>query len=293
MSLALLQSVSAIGIGNTTPFGASGGTPPYTFSILTAGAGGSINPNTGLYTAPYQVVSSAQTSIDVIRVTDSLAATATSSILVGGVLELLCDILKNQLGLDSNHIYLWDQKINMPTDSGLYVAVSMLNCKPFGNNISYETIPTGPSTNLFGFRSYVYPANPGVTPLNDYSSYNTGWYWLSYQQTINGALASVQTLNMMATVDIDIISRGPEARDKKELVLLALQSVYSEQQQEANSFYISKLPVGSRFTNLSNIDGAAIPYRYNISMGVQYFIENTQTISYFNQFQTPRVVVNS
>lgn len=291
MSLTLQANVGAIGIGNSTSFGASGGTPPYTFAITTSGAGGSINPYTGIYTAPYSIVSTPQTSIDIVTATDALSATASTSITVCGVLELICDIIQQGMGLANGRVYTWDQKINQPTDSGLYVAVSMLNCKPFGNNIDYATVPLGPSNNLFSYRTYSYPSNPGTTGFNSYTSYNTSWNWLSYQQTVNGILSSVQTVNMQAQIQLDIISRSSEARDKKELVVMALQSVYSEQQQEANSFYISKLTTS--FTNLSTIDGAAIPYRYALQFSAQYFIKNVQPIPYFNQFQTPSVVVNS
>src|SRR5580698_8318750 len=39
-----------------------------------------------------------------------------------------------------------------------------------------------------------------------------------------------QFVSMYARVDFDIISRGPAARDQKELVVLALNSIYSQQQ---------------------------------------------------------------
>lgn len=293
MTLSILQNVTAVGIGHTTYFGATGGTPPYLFSIVGPGAGGSINLYTGFYQAPYDLVSTPTTSIDTIQVTDSLNATATTTITVGGVLELVCDVIKNYLNLASDHVYVWDQKINQPIDSSLYVAVSIASCKPFGNNIEYKVQPTGPFTNLFAYRNYQFPANPNMTPFNTYSSYQTNWYWLSYQQTVQGALTSVQSVNMQAILDIDIISRGPDARDKKELIPLALNSVYSVQQQEANSFYIGLLPSGSRFINLSQIDGAAIPYRFKISYAIQYFITNNNLVPYYTSFATPQVTINS
>ena len=39
-----------------------------------------------------------------------------------------------------------------------------------------------------------------------------------------------QSVNMQAMLDINIISRGPAARDRKEEIILALNSLYSEQQ---------------------------------------------------------------
>lgn len=102
----------------------------------------------------------------------------------------------------------------------------------------------------------------------------------------------IQSVNMLSTLDIDIISRGPEARDRKEEVLLAINSVYSQQQQSANSFFIGRLPAGSRFINLSNIDGAAIPYRYRISINIQYAKTITQQAQHFDQFDSPEIAIS-
>ncbi len=101
-----------------------------------------------------------------------------------------------------------------------------------------------------------------------------------------------QTVNMLATLDIDIISRGPSARDRKEEVILALNSVYAQSQQEANSFYIGKLPPGARFLNLSMIDGAAIPYRFKISVNLQYAFTKTKAVDYFDTFHDVQVTTN-
>lgn len=103
---------------------------------------------------------------------------------------------------------------------------------------------------------------------------------------------SVQSVNMLATMELDIISRGPDARDRKEEVILALMSDYAQLQQTANSFLIGRLPPGSRFINLSSIDGAAIPYRYKISINMQYAVTKTQATPYFDTFAQPTIYSN-
>lgn len=105
-------------------------------------------------------------------------------------------------------------------------------------------------------------------------------------------LTQVQSVNMLAQMDVDIISRGPAARDRKEEVILALNSVYAEQQMEANSFFVAKLPVNSRFINLSQVDGAAIPYRYKISVNMQYAVSKSQPAPYFSDFSPVEVSTN-
>lgn len=247
MSLTVSQSVTAIAPRRTAGFLGIGGVEPYTYAVLPGGAGGTVDSD-GVYTAPATGNSNPALTSDTIQVTDSTLVTplvATASILVTSYLGLVCDIIQNQMGLANGRVYFWDQKINQPTDSGLYVAVSIMRDKVFGNNKDYD------------------------------SSGNC-----------------IQSTNVMQTIDIDIISRGPEARDRKEEVLMALVSDYSESQQEANSFSIGGLPAGSQFINLSNVDGAAIPYRFKISFNMQYFIKKSLAVPYFDNFNQPTVFTN-
>jgi hypothetical protein len=99
----------------------------------------------------------------------------------------------------------------------------------------------------------------------------------------------MQSVNMSSILQVDIISRDSSARVRKEDVLLALQSDYSEQQQNANGFFIGKLPAGAQFTNLSSQDGAAIPYRFVISVMIQYVHTATQAANYMSPSPSPTV----
>jgi hypothetical protein len=105
-------------------------------------------------------------------------------------------------------------------------------------------------------------------------------------------MVEVQSVNISAIVQIDIISRGPAARDRKEEVVMALNSTYSEQQQELNSFKIYNIP--TTFVNLSQEDGAAIPYRFSISCRIEYMVSKTKGIPYFDVFeQVPEVTTET
>lgn len=246
MSLVLTQSATATSPGLTAGFLGIGGIGSYVYSVVPGGAGGSIDSVSGVYTAPSTVSLNPAQSNDIIVVTDDSSATAQATILVGNVLELVCDILKNQLGLASDHIYIYNQKLFQPTDSTLYIAVGVLNCKPFGNIIE-----------------------------NDGSG---------------GGFRAKQYCNMMATLDVNIISRSTEALFRKEEVLMAFKSVYAAQQMDANSFSIGQLPVG--FVNLSAVDGAAIPYRFTITINIQYTVPKTISVPYYDTFAPVSVTTN-
>lgn len=244
MTLSISQNYTAV-VPNSSfaQFLATGGVSPYSYQVLAGGAGGTIDASTGIYSAPPSMTAYPPSSLyDMIEATDSTSATVTSQILVATPLFLLCDIIQTQMNLDSFHCFLWDQKIFQPTDSNLYVVVSMQSCKPFGN--SSTPLPTDGS---------------------------------QVQQFVS----------MYAKMDLDIISRGPYARDQKEFVVMALNSTYSQQQQEANGFYIGKVPILGGFVNLSQVDGAAIPYRYRISFAMQYQANITQSVDYYDSFTNP------
>lgn len=229
------QSTYAIRNGMNAWFLGTGGTDPYTYAVAPGGVGGTINSSTGEYTAP-----STGQGEDTIVVTDSLAATAEATIDVCLPIQLLCDIIQREMELQQGQVYLWDQKINIPIDDQLYIAVAVISCKPFANTTKFDSSGD-----------------------------------------------AIQSVNMSALVSIDILSRGPDARDRKEEVLLALKSIYSQSQQEINSFYIGT--ISTDFVNLSEVDGAAIPYRFNISVRMQYFFRKSKAVPYFEEIDDVEV----
>lgn len=235
MALSLVAGTQALAPGLKTFFLGKGGTEPYVYSVVPGGIGGTIVAGTGEYTAPLVI------GVDVVKVTDALAAEATLQIITGNALELFCDVLQREMGLANGRVYLWDQKINQPKDSALYIAIAVMSAKPFSNINKFD----------------------------------------------NGE--SDQSVNMLATLQIDIISRGPEARDRKEEIIMALNSNYAQAQQELNSFYIGK--ISTAFVNLSQEDGAAIPYRYSISLQIQYAVTKRKAVPYFDDFPTLETTV--
>ncbi len=253
--MTLSVGVFAMAAGRSTIIAGQGGTPPYTYSIVPGGAGGTVTPigspsTEARYTAPAIAPASPREQFVTLRVVDSLSAEATAQIMIGDALLLFCEILQRELGLANGRVYLYNQKIMQPTDEGLYIAVGILTCKPFGNtNRPASTNPSG--------------------------------------------MIADQSVNMLATLSVDIMSRDTSALRRKEQVIMALNSTYAEQQQERNSFFIGKLPPGAQFVNISNVDGAAIPYRFNISVSLQYFVQNVKSIDYFDDFSDVEVTTES
>lgn len=239
MSLRIIGNTKALGYGVPSPYTAIGGTAPYTYAVVPDGAGGTIDPSSGLYTAPNN------NGQERIMVVDSVGTRAYLTIRIGSAVHLLCDIIQTEMGLAEGRVFLWDQKIFEPTDSGLFVVANVLSCKPFGNTLT---------------------------------------------QDVEGDTVT-QSANFYASVQLDAISKSMEATNRKEELLMALRSIYAEQQQEVNSFSIGT--ISTSFTNLSMVDGAAIPYRFAITLGLQYLVRKNSSIPYFDTFSDPSILTSS
>lgn len=131
MSLSLISNGTSLAPNGMIPFAGTGGIPPYVYSVVPGGVGGSINATSGVYVAP------AETGFDTIRVVDSILATATTVIGIQNVLEMVCNIIQTGLGLPNGRIWLWNQKVNIPIDEKLYITVGVEASKVFGNDITY------------------------------------------------------------------------------------------------------------------------------------------------------------
>ncbi|HVN66742.1 MAG TPA: hypothetical protein VMT55_00090 [Candidatus Sulfotelmatobacter sp.] len=252
--MTIAGSKSALRPGLQASFGAQGGTAPYVFSCSpyvagVSGAGGTIDPATGLYTAPPTVRTDQRNFYDQVTVTDSTGAKATTSILVGWSWMMVLDVLRQDLGLDPEHCYFWDQKINMPEDSSLILVVGISRAKPLASNLVAAGDP-------------VEGGGPGWDQVTSYTQVNS-------------------------SLDIHVYSRGMDASFRLAEVFASLQSPYSRTQQSANGFYLSKIPRNA--VDASLIDGAAIPYHYVVSCEMIWTHSKTLTPPYYTQFPQPVV----
>ena len=128
------QTAFAVAPGISASFLASGGVAPYLYALIDENAaGGSIVQATGKYSAPVVWNSNPRNTFDTIEVTDANGEKATAKIQVGPPLKLFMEILQRELSLPADRVILFNQKIEQPKDAGIYIAVSVLNSKVFGN----------------------------------------------------------------------------------------------------------------------------------------------------------------
>lgn len=95
-------------------------------------------------------------------------------------------------------------------------------------------------------------------------------------------LMEYQSVHNLANFTVDVFSRSSRARDMRDLAIMALNSTYSQQVQEANGFQIARNSF--QVTNTSEVEGVAELNRYTISFNVTYMSETTKSIAYYDTF---------
>lgn len=253
MSLTLFGTKSALAPGLTASFSSSGGTAPYVYSVQGGGPGGTIDPTTGLYTAPASVAN-ASPFADTVVVTDDLGAKATASVLVGNAWMLFLEIIQRALNLDPQIMAFENQKWFEPTNSfkGMWVSLMFPSLKTIASGLHPVGAPVG-------------PGGP---------SWETTEKWA----------------NFSGPVDIHIMSRDRSALNRKEELVMALTGPYSRFQQTANSFYIARVPLN--IVDVSGVDGDAIPWHFVVTVVMQYGTSKIFSPDFYDTFGQAEIVVN-
>ena len=84
--------------------------------------------------------------------------------------------------------------------------------------------------------------------------------------------------------NVEITSKNTDAKYRKEEIIMALTSSYSEQKQEENQIKISR---NNRILDLSFIDGGSSLHRYRIPVIINNMNTKNDIVEYFDKFQTP------
>ena len=104
-------------------------------------------------------------------------------------------------------------------------------------------------------------------------------YWLD---PISGDYKEVLDVNMLDPVLIGLFSRTTEALVRKDEVVMALNSHYAQQLQEAHSFKIFRnMPI----QDMTMLEGAALLYRYDIPVQLFSWSQKITTVDFFDTFK--------
>lgn len=138
--------------------------------------------------------------------------------------QILVDIINHEMAMPKNTVWVRDQNVKIPNDQGLYIIVGFVNGFPMANTAYMQT-----------------------EIVNDLAEEH-----------------QICQVQVQENIQIDVLSRSNDALTRNWEVIAALQSFYSQQQQEANNFKIFRIP--RAYVNASFAEGGSQLNRYSITV---------------------------
>ena len=109
----------------------------------------------------------------------------------------------------------------------------------------------------------------------------------NYITDVESAGTEIQELAMNEVIQIDVMSSNEEARQRKEEVIMALNSIYAAQVCDENRMQLARIP--SAFNDLSGLEGSSQMNRYTMTVILKALYRKTKDASYYDKGFTPEV----
>jgi hypothetical protein len=156
------------------------------------------------------------------------------------------DIIKTQLGLSDEDIWLENQGLRIPETSGLFIVLSQVNSTSFSNNTKY------------------------------------------IENETQDGIVETQSMNTQEEIAIDVFSKNREANIRKEEIRLALNSYYSDQQQEIFQFKIAN--INNPFLNISAVEGEGMLNRFRLTVTVLSWYSRSAPVDFYDKNFEPETI---
>jgi hypothetical protein len=158
--------------------------------------------------------------------------------------QIIVDILSNQMNLEPETAWVFNQNRKIPDGKGLYITVGMVD-SPSTVSVSKYELPT---------------TIPQPAPSPDIET-----------------LTEIITVQGRQNFQIDIMSRNNEALIRRSEVLAVLASTYSVQKQEENAFRIFRIPTS--FVNTSSAEGGSMLNRFSLIIAAHVWYRKETILS--------------
>lgn len=157
-------------------------------------------------------------------------------------IKILRDILINCMTLTNDQIFNYNQGFKLPETSGLFIIINYLSSQVYSATNTFIPSPEGDETN------------------------------------------NKESISALTKEDymINVISKNNDARQRKEEVILSLNSNFSKEQQGKYQFRIAN--VSNSFTNVSELEGAAMVNRFAINISLLAHYNKTIDTTIYDTF---------
>jgi len=120
-----------------------------------------------------------------------------------------------------------------------------------------------------------------ILQYNSSQNYSSTNEFIPADEGIEGGQESITTL-MKEDYTINVISKNDEARQRKEEVIMGLNSNFSQDKQGLYQFQIAR--VSNSFVNVSELEGAGMLNRFAINISLLAHYTKTINTSYYDDF---------
>ena len=115
----------------------------------------------------------------------------------------------------------------------------------------------------------------------DSQNYSSTNEFVPADEGTEGAQETIAVLNKESYI-INVVSKNDEARQRKEEVIMSLNSNYSQDQQGLYQFQIAR--VTNSFTNVSELEGAGMLNRFALNISLLAHYSKTIDTVYYDDF---------
>ncbi len=237
-TVAIRPVAPAVSVGGTVNFTASGGSPPYSFSVLGGGAGGSVNAISGAYVAPISPGN------DTVRVTDAFGGISNGEVTVvaasqlvispstltisagntyqfgasGGVVPYIFTLFSGAGSVNGGGLYtaaaVSSTDIVRVTDnvgSTSDAAISVVSAGPLAISPTSAAVPEGGTITFAGSGgspSYIFSVSAGTGSIGAYS----GTYTATGSVGASAATVKISdATSFSVTATVDVVPAAPSS----------------------------------------------------------------------------------
>ena len=159
--------------------------------------------------------------------------------------EYIVDIIRKEMNLNQQNIWIHSQNRKIPPQSQeLYVTVGCVDFLPISSKSRFKMVDATQTEPEYG--------------------------------------TEIQTVYGRASIQVDILSRSIEARQRRAELLMALNSFYSKEVQDYHQFRIFELP--SRFINTSGLEGGSEINRFSLIIRAMISEDKVKETDYYDTF---------
>ena len=120
-----------------------------------------------------------------------------------------------------------------------------------------------------------------ILQYNSSQNYSSTSEFIPAAEGMEGGQENITTL-MREDYTINVISKNDEARQRKEEVIMALNSNFSQEKQGLYQFQIAR--ISNSFVNVSELEGAGMLNRFAINISLLAHYNKTINTPYYDDF---------